>query len=128
MTFAVTTGTVNTATSITLTASYYSVSKTAGITVNPVLAALSSLSVSPSTIVSGQSGTGTVTLTAAAPSGGAVVSLTLSTPNAAVSVPASVTVAQGATSATFSVTAGTVTTSTSVTLTASYSGVTATFA
>ena len=128
VTFNVTTGTVGTATSITLTASYDSMNKTAGITVNPVLAALSSLSVSPSTMVSGQPGTGTVTLTAAAPSGGAVVSLLLSTKNAAVSVPASVTIAQGATSASFSVIAGTVTTSTSVTLSASYSGVTSTFA
>ena len=124
-TFSVTTGTVNTATSITLTASFNGLSQTTGITVNPVAATLASISVSPSTIVSGQSGTGTVTLTAAAPSGGAVVSL--SSPNVAVSVPASVAVPHGATSATFSVTTGTVTTSTAVTLTAFYSGGTATF-
>ena len=95
------------------------------LTVNPPTAALSSLSISPNTIISGKSCTGTVKLTAAAPSGGAVVSL--SSPSAAASVPASVTVPQGATSATFSVTTGTVTTSTSVTLAASYSGVTTTF-
>jgi hypothetical protein len=109
-----------------LTASYAGVSETFGLTVNPPPAALSGVSVSPSTIVSGQSGSGTVSLTAAAPVGGAVVTLSSSN-SSAVSVPTSISVAQGATSATFTVTAGSVITSTSVTLTASYSGVTSTF-
>ena len=61
--------------------------------------ALSSLAVSPTSVVGGASSTGTVTLTAPAPTGGSVVSL--SSANAAVSVPASVTVPGGQTSATF---------------------------
>ena len=63
---------------------------------------LTALSLSPTTVVGGNSSTGTVTLSAAAPSGGAVVSL--SDDSAAASVPASVTVAAGATSRTFTVT------------------------
>ena len=120
-TFPVTAGSVTTPTPVTLTASLGGVNETFGLTVNPPPAALSAVSVAPTTIVSGQSGTGTVTLTSAAPSGGAVVSL--SSPSAAASVPAAVTVAQGAISATFSVTAGSVATATPVTLTATYAGV-----
>jgi len=125
-TFPVTAGNVATPTPVTLTASLAGVNETFGLTVNPQAVALSSVSVSPGTIVSAQSGTGTVTLTAAAPSGGTVVALSSSNTSAA-TVPASVTVPQGQTSATFTVTAGTVTTSTPVTLTATYSGVNATF-
>jgi hypothetical protein len=125
--FLVTTGSVSIATPVTLTASYAGVSKTFALTVNPVPAALSAVSVSPSSIGSGQSGIGTVNLTAPAPAGGAVVTLSSSNTSAA-TVPASITVASGATSATFTVTAGTVNASTPVTLTASYVGVDATFA
>lgn len=91
----------------------------------PAAPALSAVAVSPSSVVGGNGTTGTVTLTAAAPSGGAVVTLTSSN-TAVATVPASATVAAGATSATFAVTTATVTTSTPVTLTASYSGVTRT--
>jgi hypothetical protein len=118
----VTTGTVTTSTAVTLTAFYSGGTATFGLTVNPLAAAaLSSLSVGSSMIV-GQSGSGTVTLTSAAPSGGAVVTLSSSNSSAA-SVPASVTVAQGASSTTFPVTAGGVTVATYVTLTAAYAGV-----
>ncbi len=82
---------------------------------------LSTLAVSPASVVGGASSTGTVTLTAAAPSGGAVVTLTSA--NAAASVPASVTVAASATSATFTVTTTAVTAPTAVTLTATWGGV-----
>jgi hypothetical protein len=125
-TFPVTAGGVATPTPVTLTASLAGVNETFGLTVNPPAVALSSVSVSPGTIVSAQSGTGTVTLTAAAPLGGTVVSLSSSNTSAA-TVPASVTVPQGQTSATFTVTAGTVSASTPVTLTATYSSVNATF-
>ena len=125
-TFSVTAGTVSTATPVTLTASYSGANLTYGITVNPPPPALSSLAVAPSTITSGLSGTGTVTLTEAAGSGGIAVSLASSN-TAVASVPASVTVAQNATSATFQVNTGSVSSSTSATLTASYSGVNATF-
>lgn len=88
----------------------------------PGTAALSSLSLSPSTVTGGNSSKGTVTLTGAAPSGGALVAL--SSGNASVaSVPASVTVPAGATSAAFSVATGTVTAATSVGVSASFNGV-----
>ena len=83
--------------------------------------ALSAVSVSPSSVVGGNPSTGTVTLTAAAPSGGLAVAL--SSNNAAASVPASVSVPAGATSATFTVTTSAATTSTPVTISASASGV-----
>jgi hypothetical protein len=87
-------------------------------------AALSAVSVSPSSVVGGSASQGTVTLTAAAPSGGFVV--TLSDNSSAASAPASVTVAQGATSATFAIATTTVTASTPVTITATAGSVTRT--
>ena len=87
---------------------------------------LSSIAVSPASVSSGTSATGTVTLNGSAPTGG--VSVSLSSKNAAATVPASVTVAAGSNSATFSVTTGSVTSSVSATLTASYSGVSKTAA
>jgi hypothetical protein len=85
-------------------------------------ASLSAVSVSPSSVVGGNSAQGTITLTGGAPSGGAVVTLS-SANTAVVSVPASVTVAAGASSATFSVNTSGVTANTSVTITATYGGV-----
>src|SRR2546425_4325558 len=91
----------------------------------PSAATLSSVAVSPSSVVGGNGSTGTVTLTSAAPSGGALVSLSSSN-TAAATVPASVTVAAGATSATFTVTTTTVSASTAVTISTTYNGVTQT--
>jgi hypothetical protein len=88
----------------------------------PPAATLSALSLSPTTVVGGNPSTGTVTLSAAAPSGGAVV--TLSDNSTAATVPASVTVPAGATSATFTVTTSAVTTATTVTISGNYGGVT----
>jgi trimeric autotransporter adhesin len=82
---------------------------------------LSALALSPASLVGGGSSTGTVTLTAAAPSGGAVVTLTSA--NAAASVPASVTVAAGATTATFTATTTTVAAQTAATITGAWNGV-----
>lgn len=59
---------------------------------------LSSLAISPSTVVGGNSATGTVALDTVAPSGGALVSLTSTGP---VSVPFSITVPAGSTTASF---------------------------
>jgi hypothetical protein len=84
-------------------------------------ASLSSVAVSPTSVVGGNGSTGTVTLTSAAPSGGAVISLSSSNTVAA-TVPSSVTIAAGATSATFAVTTSTVSSSTPVTISAAYSG------
>src|SRR5215210_3537195 len=65
-------------------------------------ASLSSLTVSPTDVVGPDPATGTVTLSAAAPSGGFVVDLT-SDNTAAATVPPSVTVPSGSRSATFTV-------------------------
>jgi hypothetical protein len=65
-------------------------------------AALSAVSVNPTSVTGGTSSQGTVTLTSAAPVGGFAASLSSSN-TAAATVPASVSVAQGATSATFAI-------------------------
>ncbi|MCX7925686.1 MAG: S8 family serine peptidase [Fimbriimonadales bacterium] len=86
--------------------------------VGPTQPSLDTLSLNPTSVVGGNSSTGTVTLTAAAPSGGFVVNLSSSNPSVA-SVPSSVTVPAGATSANFTVSTSAVSSSTSVTITAS---------
>ena len=89
-----------------------------------VAATLSAVGASPNPVYGGQSSTGTVTLSTAAPAGGARV--TLSSASAAFVVPASVTVPHGATSATFTITTPTRTAQASGTLSATYAGVTRT--
>jgi hypothetical protein len=88
-------------------------------------AALSSVSLSPSTLQGGATSSATVRLTAAAPSGGAVVSLTSSN-TAAATVAASVTVPAGATSATTSVATSAVGSTTTSVISATRNGVTRT--
>src|SRR5258708_4290718 len=90
----------------------------------PASVALSSLSLNPTSVTGGNSSTGTVTLSGAAPAGGAQVSL--SSNNSAASVPSSVTVPAGATSVTFPVRTSAVAASTPVNISASYGGVTLT--
>ena len=82
---------------------------------------LSALSVSPSTVTGGDSSTGTVTLSAPAPSGGAIVSLA-STDTSVATVPDTITVPTGATSTTFPVSTSPVSSSTSVIISGSYNG------
>lgn len=91
----------------------------------PTAAALSGLSVNPSTVTGGATSTGTVILTSAAPTGGFVVSLSSSDTGAA-TVPGSVTVPAGATSATFAVTTVTDSTNRSAVISAVGGGVTRT--
>jgi hypothetical protein len=81
---------------------------------------LSSLAISPASVVggNGNTATGTVTLTGPAPANGAQVSL--SSNNGAASVPGSVTVAQGATTAQFTINTSAVTSATTVTVSATY--------
>ena len=86
---------------------------------------LASVSVSPGSVIGGNSSTGTVTLSLAAPAGGIVVTLTSSNTGVA-TLPASVTVAAGQTTATFTVSSVVVAVSTPVTLSALYNGVTKT--
>jgi len=116
--FAVSTTAVSASTTATITGTFAGASRSATLTVNPPPppATLSALSLNPTTVVGGNSSTGTVTLTGAAPSGGLVVSLASN--SAAASTPASVTVPAGATSASFSVTTTAVTTATSATVSA----------
>lgn len=89
----------------------------------PPVATLSSLTLSPTTVVGGaQAATGTITLTAPAPAGGAQVALSSGNTNVA-RVPASVTVAAGATTATFAISTSAVSASATVSVSASYGGV-----
>lgn len=91
---------------------------------DPDPVALASVGVNPSSVIGGQSATGTVTLDGQAPAGGVVVAL--SSTSSAATVPASVAVAAGGTSATFSIATATVAASTSLQIRATYSGVTKT--
>ena len=89
--------------------------------VAPVLS-LSSLALNPTSVIGGNSSTGTVTLSGPAPAGGAQITLSSSN-TAAASVPSSVAIPAGATSATFTVSTSSVALSTAVTISASYGGV-----
>jgi hypothetical protein len=77
------------------------------------------VTLSSSSVVGQVSPTGTVTLTAAAPSGGATIRLESSNIDAA-RTPANVTVPAGSTTATFTITTATVNTRQAVTITATY--------
>ncbi len=91
-------------------------------TVSGNTAALSSLSLSASSVVGGQPVVGTATLSAAAPAGGSVVALTSVDP---VTVPASVTVPAGSTAATFTVETRAVGGAMAASITGTYAGSTA---
>src|SRR5258708_2280750 len=85
----------------------------------PASVPLSPVSVNPTSVAGGNSSTGTVTLSGAAPSGGAVVTLSSSNTTAA-RTPSSVTIAAGATSATFTVSTSAVLASTTVSISGTY--------
>ena len=119
-TFTITTLGVSTSTPVTISGTYLGVMKSATLTVTP--AVLSTLALSPTTVVGGNPSTGTVTITGPAPPLGSVVPLSSSVQTAA-TVPANVTVPGGALSATFTVTSLGVTTSSSTVITATYGGV-----
>jgi hypothetical protein len=125
-TFTVTTHAVTTSTSVQITGAHGGVSRAATLTVSPPSApgpAVSGLTLSPGTVTSGASSTGTVSLTAPAPAGGA--SVTLTTSNAGVAtVQAAVTVPAGQTSTTFPVTSQPVTTTSTSSIAATFGGAT----
>lgn len=124
-TFTVGTTSVTQTSSVTISATAGGVSRSAALTVAPAPSSsptLTGLSLNPDTVVEGSNSTGTVTLTAAAPTGGVVVSLTSGNASAA-TVPASVTVPAGATAASFTVVSGTTTGTSSSVITASAGGV-----
>ncbi|HEX9264632.1 MAG TPA: hypothetical protein VF977_09695 [Candidatus Binatia bacterium] len=121
--FTVNTTSVSATSAGNITATYAGVSKSAALTVKaPAPAALSSLTLNPSTVVGGSTSTGTVNLTKAAPTGGAVVNLASSSSTRA-SVPPSVTVPAGASSVTFNVVTTASNKKTNVSITAAYGGV-----
>jgi uncharacterized repeat protein (TIGR01451 family) len=82
---------------------------------------LTSISISPPTVISTNTATLTVTLTAPAPAGGTVVTLS-SNNTSGFNPPASITIPAGQTTGTATVTAGTVSASTSITVTGNYGG------
>jgi len=126
-TFTVNAAQVTSTSTVTISATYQNATKSATLTINPQGATgptLSAVSLNPTSVVGGSSSTGTVTLSAAAPTGGAAVSL--SDNSSAATVPASVTVPAGAASATFTVATTSVTASTSATISAIFGGVTQT--
>ena len=121
--FTITTTAVTTTTVGNITATYSGASKSAILTVNPPApGAISSLTLSPSTIVGGSTATGTVTLTKAATTGGIVVNLTSSNSTRA-KVPATVLIPAGALSQVFNITTTATKQKTNVRITASYAGV-----
>ena len=102
-TFTITTSGVNGPTTATITASTGAGSPQSAV-LSIEAAYVSSLIVSPTSVVGGNDSTGTVTLSGPAGPSGAVVSL--SSGNAAASVPSSVTIPAGQTTGTFTITTG----------------------
>jgi hypothetical protein len=86
-------------------------------------AQLFSLTLNPTTVRGGQNSTGTVTLTAPAPTGGAAISLTTDSPSL-VDVPKAVTVPAGMTTESFSIGTSAVKFQETVTISASFGAVT----
>jgi hypothetical protein len=129
-TFTVGTSAVAASVTVTISATYSGATRSASLIVTPApppLPTLSSLTLSPSSVVGGlESSMGTVTLTQPAPAGGAQV--LLSSSNGAASVPTSVFIPAGATSASFTVRTSVVLISTSAAVSASYNGTTQTAA
>lgn len=99
-TFTVSTSGVDSQTVATLTAGLGGTNLTAKLTITPT--SLSSISLNPTSVLGGNSSTGTITLTGPAGPSGAVVNLTSSSQTVA-SVPGTVTVTSGSTTATFTV-------------------------
>jgi len=126
-TFSILTTAVSATQTITISAKYMSTTQTAQLTVNPQpVAALSSLSIYPSTVNGGTAVQGTVTLTAPAGPAGFTVSVQSSLPSAAVVPTNFVMVPAGQSSATFQITTFRVVTQQTVTFTAKAGTVTVT--
>ncbi|HEX7833442.1 MAG TPA: DUF6531 domain-containing protein, partial [Thermoanaerobaculia bacterium] len=111
----VTTEAVESATAAILTATLAPTSRTASVTLQPLSITLSSVSITPTAMIGSNDGTGTVTLTAAAPTGGLDVELG---PFENGIVPPYVRVAAGNTQATFPIRTPVVASATTVTITA----------
>ena len=115
--FTVTTFNVS-ATTVQLNAVLGNVTLFAQITINsPTSSVLNAVTVSPTSVIGGNSATGTVTLAAATPE---VAVISLSDNSSAITVPTSVTIPIGASSVNFAVTTSAVTVSTAAIITATY--------
>lgn len=117
-TFNIATKGVNTTTVPVITATLDGVQTTANFTVTP--AALTSLSLAPSTVAGGNNSTGTITLNGLAGSAGTTVLLSSNTASAI--LPKSVTVASGQSSANFQITTTAVNSQTAAQITATMAG------
>ncbi len=117
--FAIGTSAVTATTVVRISASFGGATANADMSVYPLLSAVTF----PGNIPGGTPATGTVHLSAAAPSGGAVVALSSANTSLA-TVPASVTVPSGQLTATFTATTATVTQTTPVVISASLDGTT----
>jgi len=95
----------------------YGATQSAGLTVTPTT--LGSVTLNPTSVLGGNSSTGTVVLSSAAPAGGTVVALTSDKITVA-QVPGSVTVVAGSTTATFTVTTNPVGANTPVGISGTY--------
>jgi len=122
-TFTVNTTAVATSTTAHITASNGATNVQATLTITPV-ATLTAVSVNPTSVVGGNSSTGTLTLNNPAPAGGAVVSLSSDSTSAV--VPTTTTVAAGSTSGTFTITTSGVSSVTTAHISATYNSVTPT--
>jgi subtilase family serine protease len=108
-------------TTVVVTASYNSTQATKPLVVNPQSSSVgvAGLSFNPTTVNSGGSAVGTITLTGSAPSGGAYVTLSADTLGV-VQIPPPVTIPSGGNTGTFSVGTLPVPSSTNVAITAGY--------
>ena len=117
--FPITSSFVSNSEFVTLRASFNGVTQSATTTITP-LPCIASVSLSSNAVAGGAALTGTLKLTAPAPTGGMVVNLQSN--NGLVQAPATVTVPAGQTSATFTLTTSATSTSAPVTLTATLNG------
>ena len=108
-------------TPVDLRASYNGSTEVATLTVMPPPPTVTSLRLSPSTVVGGSTSTGTVTLSRVAPPGGVVVAIGSSKP-AVAGAPTTVAVAAGQWSASFAISTTAVPAGTSAVISASYNG------
>lgn len=123
--FMIATSSVSVVTTVTITGAYAGVSRSATLAINPPAptVALLSLSVNPSVIPNAGTATGTVKLSANAPTGGTSVALASSN-TAAATVLASILIPAGSSSASFGIIGKVVNARTMLTLSATYAGTT----
>jgi len=113
-TFPISTSIVDAATTATITCKLGSVFKQADLAINPLL--VTSVGITPSSLIEGDTATGSITVSDAALKGGRVIKLTSNSP--AISVPTTVNLVQGKSTASFAVTSNRVNAQTTAQITA----------